>query len=44
MPSAIDEIHASDHVLVQAELTARERPLVIRGLCHDWPVVVAARA
>jgi hypothetical protein len=43
MPSAIDEFHAGDHALDQADLTNRERPLVIRGLCSGWPVVAAAR-
>jgi hypothetical protein len=43
MPSAIDEFHAGDHAFVQADLADRELPLVIRGLCRDWPVVAAAR-
>ena len=43
MPSAIDEFHASDHVFSQAHLVGRDRPLVIRGLCADWPLVTAAR-
>ncbi|RZA31355.1 MAG: cupin-like domain-containing protein [Lysobacteraceae bacterium] len=43
MPSAIDEISADGHAFTQAGLAAREFPLVIRGLCSDWPVVVAAR-
>lgn len=43
MPSAIDEFQASDHAFSHADLVGRDRPLVIRGLCGDWPVVVAAR-
>ncbi len=43
MPSAIDEISAGGHALTQSELVARGSPLVIRGLCSDWPVVIAAR-
>ncbi|MDR6840965.1 cupin-like domain-containing protein [Pseudoxanthomonas sacheonensis] len=43
MPSAIDEFHAGDHAFAQADLADRERPLVIRGLCRDWPIVAAAR-
>ena len=43
MPAAIDEFHASDHAFSHADLVGRDRPLVIRGLCSDWPVVAAAR-
>ncbi|MET1161494.1 MAG: cupin-like domain-containing protein [Pseudoxanthomonas sp.] len=43
MPSAIDEIQAADHALTQTDLERRAFPLVIRGLCHQWPVVEAAR-
>ena len=43
MPSAIDEISANGHALTQDALAARGHPLVIRGLCNDWPVVLAAR-
>ena len=43
MPAPIDEFDASDHVFSHADLVGRDRPLVIRGLCADWPVVVAAR-
>ena len=43
MPSAIDEFQAGDHALDQDDLANREKPLVIRGLCPNWPVVAAAR-
>lgn len=43
MPAAIDEFLASDHAFSHADLVGRDRPLVIRGLCGDWPVVIAAR-
>ncbi|MET0814024.1 MAG: cupin-like domain-containing protein [Pseudoxanthomonas sp.] len=43
MPSAIEEFHAADHAFEQADLVRRELPLVIRGLCRDWPIVAAAR-
>lgn len=43
MSSAIDEIHASSQAFDQAGLAGRGLPLVIRGLCSDWPVVKAAR-
>jgi hypothetical protein len=43
MPAAIDEISADGHALTQSDLTARGSPLVIRGLCDNWPVVMAAR-
>lgn len=43
MSSTIDEFHAGGHALTQADLTDRELPLVIRGLCRDWPAVAAAR-
>lgn len=43
MPAAIDEFHASDHAFCHADLVGRDRPLVVRGLCGDWPLVAAAR-
>ncbi|KAF1711831.1 cupin-like domain-containing protein [Pseudoxanthomonas sacheonensis] len=43
MPSAIEESHVGDRAFTQADLADRELPLVIRGLCRDWPVVAAAR-
>jgi hypothetical protein len=43
MPAAIDEFLASDHAFGHADIAHRDRPLVIRGLCSEWPVVVAAR-
>lgn len=43
MPAAIDEFHANDHAFSHADLGGRDRPLVIRGLCGDWPVVLDAR-
>ena len=43
MPAAIEEHHASGRPLDIAGLADRERPLVIRGLCRDWPLVASAR-
>lgn len=43
MPAAIDEFLANDHAFSHADIMYRDRPLVIRGLCRDWPVVAAAR-
>lgn len=43
MSSAIEEFHVGGHAFAQSDLADRERPLVIRGLCRDWPVVAAAR-
>lgn len=41
---AIDECAASEFSLALDTLAARERPLVIRGLCRDWPLVRQAQA
>ncbi|MDW2981023.1 cupin-like domain-containing protein [Rhodanobacter sp. KK11] len=41
-PAAIEE-HAGVRPPVLAELVERARPLVIRGLCRDWPMVGWAR-
>lgn len=43
MPNAIEEIGASERTAPLAELPGRDRPLVLRGLCRDWPIVAAAR-
>jgi hypothetical protein len=43
MPRAIDEFHADGHAFAQTDLADRGLPLVIRGLCRDWPAVAAAR-
>lgn len=43
MSSAIDEFQAGGHAFAQSDLADRELPLVIRGLCGDWPAVAAAR-
>lgn len=43
MPAAIEEYRDTDQPLVLADLVARGRPLVIRGLCRDWPMVAWAR-
>lgn len=42
MPTPIEEIRAGHEPLAMADLTARHRPLVIRGLVADWPIVQAA--
>ncbi|MEO6104567.1 MAG: cupin-like domain-containing protein [Pseudoxanthomonas sp.] len=43
MPAAIEEFHPRDHTFGYTDLVGRDRPLVIRGLCTDWPVVRSAR-
>ncbi|HVI59937.1 MAG TPA: cupin-like domain-containing protein [Luteimonas sp.] len=43
MPRPIAEIQAAGHPVALADLVGEDRPLVIRGLCADWPVVAAAR-
>lgn len=43
MPSAIEEIRASDRAFALEDLLGADRPLVLRGLCRDWPIVAAAR-
>ena len=41
--SPIEECRASDSLLSLGAITAEDRPLVIRGLCRDWPIVRLAR-
>jgi hypothetical protein len=41
--SPIEECRASDSLLSLGAVTAEDRPLVIRGLCRDWPLVRLAR-
>ena len=43
MPNAIEETGPAGRNAALAALPGRERPLVLRGLCRDWPVVAAAR-
>lgn len=43
MPAAIEEVRAADHPFGPADFVGRARPLVIRGLVRDWPVVRLAR-
>ncbi|HZY34645.1 MAG TPA: hypothetical protein VFE75_12815 [Rhodanobacter sp.] len=42
-PAAIEEHRDTDQPIALADLVGRERPLVIRGLCRDWPMVAWAR-
>lgn len=42
-PAAIEECRDGDGSLALADLVGRARPLVIRGLCRDWPMVAWAR-
>ena len=43
MPHAIEEIQPNDHPLALDELVGGDRPVVMRGLCRDWPIVASAR-
>ncbi len=43
MPGVIDECQGSVPSIGLAGLVDRGRPLVIRGLCRDWPMVAWAR-
>lgn len=42
MPTAIEEYRNTGLPIALDEIVGRERPLVIRGLCRDWPVVGSA--
>lgn len=39
MSTAIEEYHASGGPLSLGDITGHDRPLVLRGLCSDWPLV-----
>jgi hypothetical protein len=43
VPAAIEEHHDTGQPIALADLVGRERPLVIRGLCRDWPMVAWTR-
>lgn len=43
MPVAIEEYRHGDRATTLGQIVGRDRPLVIRGLCAQWPMVVAAR-
>ncbi|CAM5496956.1 hypothetical protein [Rhodanobacter lindaniclasticus] len=43
MSSVIEEYQGTGPSLELADLLGRERPLVIRGLCRDWPMVAWSR-
>jgi len=43
MPGVIEEYRGAGQSLGLADLLDRARPLVIRGLCRDWPMVAWAR-
>lgn len=40
---AIEECRASDQPVALDAIVGHDRPLVIRGLCRDWPIVQLAR-
>jgi Cupin-like domain len=42
MPSAMEEFHFTGQGDALESIVARGRPLVIRGLVRDWPIVAAA--
>jgi hypothetical protein len=42
MPTAIEEIRCTGQAITLEQIVRRERPLVLRGLCRDWPIVVLA--
>lgn len=42
LPAAIEEWHAGDQPLALDAIVGRDRPLVMRGLCRDWPIVQMA--
>jgi len=43
MPAAIEEFRAGGRPFGLDEVAGRDRPLVVRGLVRDWPVVALAR-
>ncbi|MGB3461778.1 MAG: cupin-like domain-containing protein [Rhodanobacter lindaniclasticus] len=43
MPGVIEEYRGAEQALELAGLVDRARPLVIRGLCRDWPMVAWSR-
>lgn len=43
MPAAIEEFPADGRVFGPHDLAGRDRPLIIRNACSDWPLVAAAR-
>lgn len=43
MPGVIKEYRGAEQALELAGLVDRARPLVIRGLCRDWPMVAWSR-
>lgn len=43
MPAAIEEFPADGRTFGLRDLAGRDRPLVIRDACGDWPLVAAAR-
>src|SRR6478735_8993023 len=43
MTTAIDEIGCPDSTLTLERIVVRAQPVVLRGLCADWPLVRLAR-
>jgi hypothetical protein len=43
MPAAIEECHSTDRPIALDDIVGRDRPLVMRGLVSDWPMVALAR-
>lgn len=42
MPTAIEEYRAAGAAPSLGEITAHDRPLILRGLCREWPLVQLA--
>jgi hypothetical protein len=42
MPTAIEEVRLTGRAIALPEIVDGERPLVMRGLCRDWPIVALA--
>lgn len=43
MSAAIEEVRLTGQAITLKEIVDREQPLVLRGLCRDWPIVALAR-
>jgi hypothetical protein len=42
MPAPIEEQHQAERPAGPGDIAGRDRPLVLRGLCSDWPIVARA--
>ena len=43
MSAAIEEVRLTGQAISLKAIVDREQPLVLRGLCRDWPIVALAR-